>query len=138
MNYLVDIILPSLVAVAIVAIAGYLIIWFFAKYEFWADNALTSILSLYKQPDKGSMYQVTFHTYYGFIFQTTQTKHIISFDPQDVKPTIELLRALLKFNLKYALLGYMGIFVPVLSYFEYRKAIKALRVHQPYQPDRFN
>jgi len=123
----------ALVFVAVVVGLGlpvYLGLLLYRKYTKSAEAALGAILSSYPNHDKGSMYNVTFHTYYGFLAWATQTKLILPFDPHNIEPTAGILRALLKYNLKWGFLAKGAVLIPILSYFEYRSAIKILRIHQ--------
>ncbi|HLD36408.1 MAG TPA: hypothetical protein VJC37_06770 [Planctomycetota bacterium] len=108
----------------------YLGLILYRKYTKSAEVALGVILSSYPKYDEGTMYSVTFHTYYGFLAWATQTKLIFPFDPNNIEPTVNLLRSLLKYNFKWGFLAEGALFIPVLSYFEYRKNIKTLRTHQ--------
>ncbi|MBI5777916.1 MAG: hypothetical protein HZA49_00475 [Planctomycetes bacterium] len=115
------------------AIPAFLGAWLWDKYKKSCVFALNSILVGYHLPEKGNIgeiHRVTFHTYYGILLLWVQTEHIIPFDPANVEPTAELLWALLKFNLKRGTSIRLGVIMPILSYLEYRSAIKTLRIHQ--------
>jgi hypothetical protein len=113
-----------------IGLPSYLGVIFYRKYNEWSVSALASILSSYPEPKNDTMYQITFHTYHGFLLWVTQTKHVILFNPDNIESTIGLLRALRKFTLKWGFFAYGALFIPILSFFEYRKDIKILQTHR--------
>jgi hypothetical protein len=66
---------------------------------------------------------IKFHTYDGFLVWFTQTTHT-GYIRADLAP--ELLRRLHRYNLTYGLFSAGALFIPMLSYLNYRAQLKAV------------
>lgn len=68
--------------------------------------------------------RLTFHTYSGFLVFADQRKHDIVLPASEAQI---LLKRLFKHNMKWALLVYCGLLVPLVSYPEYLKQSKKIK-----------
>jgi hypothetical protein len=64
-----------------------------------------------------------FHTYSGFLVFFTQMRHDVVLPADQARI---LLKRLLRHNLTWGLFAAGGVFVPILSYFEYRSQSKRI------------
>ena len=129
-NTLICILVVAGVALGL-GLPAYLGILFYRKYQANAKSKLDSILASYHYVgNNDAAHQVIFHTYHGFLIWGTQIKHVIQFDPNNIEPVINQLNGLKSFNFKWGLFAYGALFIPVLTYFEYKKAIKTLHSYK--------
>ncbi len=65
--------------------------------------------------------RIVFHTYTGFLVWVTQRTYDVIVPAEQAQA---MLKGWLKHNLTYGLFAYGGIFVPILTFFEYRSQSK--------------
>jgi len=102
----------------IVAVLAFVFLRFYRRYESLAQAALERSykdLTAHSVPLVGDVI-LLFHTYHGLVFWFTQTKHHIALPPDDARV---LLGRLARFNLKWGLVTYGALFVPILTVSNY-------------------
>jgi hypothetical protein len=80
-------------------------------------------IRLHAMPEPGDVTFV-YHTYRGLLLWFTQTEHRVVAPPEDAE---KLLKRLLRFNLTWGLLSYGLIFIPFVSYGNYRAQLRSIR-----------
>jgi hypothetical protein len=74
-------------------------------------------------PEPGDV-KFIYHTYRGLLLWFTQTEHRVFAHPEDAE---KLLKRLLRFNLTWGMLSYGFVFIPVVSYGNYRAQLRSIR-----------
>ena len=85
-------------------------------------------IAVAQQPFPGSV-NLKFHSYHGFLVYVIQTKHNVWATPDDA---MLLLRRLHWFNITRGFFAYGALFIPILSWFNYRSESKRLQEELPY------
>jgi hypothetical protein len=67
---------------------------------------------------------VVFHTYHGFVAFVEQTEHRFWATPSEAR---EALRRLNRFNLRWGMLAYGALFIPLISYANYLAQRRSVR-----------
>jgi hypothetical protein len=79
-------------------------------------------IPVHETPAPGTVF-IRFHTYDGFLLWFTQTTHSVFAAPPDAR---ELLHRLHRYNLTYGLFAAGVVFIPLISYFNYRAQLKSI------------
>ena len=80
-------------------------------------------ITVQPQPFPGSV-NLKFDTYHGFLFYAIHTKHDVWANPNDA---MLLLRRLHWFNVTRGFFAHGAVFIPILSWFNYRSETKRLQ-----------
>jgi hypothetical protein len=76
-------------------------------------------ITVARQPFPGAVH-VVFHTYHGFLIYAHQVEHNVWAMPKDA---LLLLRRLHRFNVTHGFFAYGALFIPILSWFNYRSQV---------------
>jgi hypothetical protein len=115
------------VAIPLIGFTGIFvaIVWF---YRWYSRNAKQGIENIYIQfrpsdsPATGTVH-VKYHTYSGLIAWFTQTEHSMYLQPEQARQFLKHLR---NYNLKWGLLSYGCLFVPILTFGNYWDQMRAI------------
>lgn len=102
------------------------VLFFYRWYESAAQKALVRVyegLRVHQVPQDGDVF-LCFHTYHGFVAWFTQTTHHVSLPADDARL---LLRRLVRFNLSWGLLTWGALFIPLLSWVNFRQQNRSVR-----------
>jgi len=103
-------------AIAILIVVPVLVIRYWRKARREAARELSS-------PKQPGMVDFVFHKYSGFLVFVVQTRIAVALPAVEAEA---LLRRLVRHNLTWGLFAYGGIFVPILTYFEWRTQTKRI------------
>jgi len=110
-------VIPAVIAFSVVfyGLLGCVILqgyrWLKRKAQTTQEAALEG-LKIHDDPAPG-LVEVVFHTYYGFIAFTHETKHEFWATPDDAR---EALRRLHRFNLVWGMFAHGAVLIPLVSY----------------------
>ena len=107
-----------------------LVVYAILKFNRWyRRRAEASLERIYRDvgvptdPSKGDV-TVVFHTYHGFIAYFVQQEHNLRLPPEMAEL---LLKRLHGYNLRWGWLARGSVFIPILSYFNYRSQLGKVR-----------
>lgn len=88
-----------------------------------ADAAFKAWRQANPSTDPGPIVEIVYHTYSGFFIYTTQWRHAMQLPSHAARL---MLSEMLRFNLTHGLLTMGAIFVPFLSWLEYRTQLRRI------------
>ncbi len=103
--------------------------WFSRSFVAWGRKALQKTyegIQLHHQLCPGDV-QLSFRTYFGFGGGGYQCEHRVYLSPEAAECLLNRLHA---FNLHWGWFCPGGLFVPILSYINYRSALKLIRARR--------
>ena len=115
------------IAIPLVGLAAvfFAVVWFYRWYSSNAKQGIEDIYTRFRPSDSPSdgTVHVKYHTYSGLLAWFTQTEHSMYLPQEQAR---DFLRHLRNYNLKWGLLSYGCIFVPILTFGNYWDQLRAI------------